>query len=341
MRYLKIYALCLGVFLLILASDNSDINAQEDLVKFQFDLNRPVVRHGGNNEWDARHTAPGAVVFHNGQFHMFRNGYRGWPQPSQVGYLTSEDGVRWTEVMEQPVFSHGSVPFNTARLALLTSAIVEDDGTWVFYFAPFNSQGNPTLGVLRATAATPTSPWVMDDHVLLEPGRDGEWDENFMAITNVIKNDEGYFLYYAAGNNAGDMAIGLATSDDGIQWSKNNNPSTSGTFSESDPVLRKTENWEVNIQDPRVVNTPDGWVMLYSSFDGNFRNQGYNIAISDDGIHWEKIQSTPVLARSDINRNPWYPELAYRNGIYYFYLEADTFDGGTDIFVSTFSGSFR
>lgn len=341
MRWLKYSFLTLSLLLSISTLTGTDINAQEDLVKFEFDLNNPVVRHGTRTDWDSRHTAPGAVVFHDDQFHMFRNGYRGWPQPSQVGYLTSDDGINWTEAEEDPVFTHSDVPLSGVRLALLTSAIVEDDGTWAFYFAPFNGNGAATLGVLRATANTPTSQWVMDEGVLLEPGGEGEWDENFLAITNVVKAEDGYFLYYAAGDNDGNMAIGLATSPDGIEWTKHNDPSTGAPFAESDPVLVRTEDWEVNIQDPRVVQTPDGWVMLYSSFNGNFVNQGYGMAISSDGVQWEKLQAVPVLARSEVRQNPWYPELAYHDGTYYFYLEADTFDGGTDIFVSTYANALR
>lgn len=60
---------------------------------------------GSRSEWDGQYTDPGAVVYHDGQFHMFRNGFNGWPASVQVGYLTSADGVAWTEVSEDPVFT--------------------------------------------------------------------------------------------------------------------------------------------------------------------------------------------------------------------------------------------
>jgi beta-xylosidase len=86
-----------------------------------------------------------------------------------------------------------------------------------------------------------------------------------------------------------------------------------------------------------VERTPDDWAMLYSSFDG----QGYGMAISENGVHWERVQQSPMLARAEIALNPWYPELVYHDGVYFFYIEADTFDGGTNIYVSTYEGSLR
>ena len=56
----------------------------------------PIVSKGESGTWDDRYTDPGAVVFYDGIFHMFRNGFRGYPAESQVGYVTSTDGYTWT-----------------------------------------------------------------------------------------------------------------------------------------------------------------------------------------------------------------------------------------------------
>jgi len=49
----------------------------------------PVVPRGIAGSWDDRFTDPGAVVYYDGMFHMFRNGFRGFPAASQVGYVTA------------------------------------------------------------------------------------------------------------------------------------------------------------------------------------------------------------------------------------------------------------
>ena len=348
MRLITLTALLLLIAGLTYGYNAIAIQDQEDeaetppaLVKFQFNLSNPVFRHGNFSDWDSRHVAPGAVVFDGEMFHMFRNGYRGWPQRSQVGYMTSQDGLNWEDSETSPVFLSVDVPFQNIGPSLLTAALLEDDGTWVFYFAIFNTNASTTLGIARATAPSPTGPWVMDEDFVLLPGADGEWDSRAVSINDVIKTPDGYRMYYVGDSGDRQTAIGLAFSEDGITWVKHNDPNTNDApYAESDPILeRDPDSWEINPQDPRVSITPDGWILFYSSFNGNFRNQGYGIATSEDGISWTRLQDEPVMARSEITLNPWYPEFIYADGTYYFYLEADAFDGGTHIYLSTYEGS--
>ena len=48
---------------------------------------QPIVPNGEPGTWDDRFTDPGAVIYHDGIFHMFRNGFRGFPAESQWGML--------------------------------------------------------------------------------------------------------------------------------------------------------------------------------------------------------------------------------------------------------------
>ncbi len=311
--------------------------AQDTTILFEFETDA-VVRYGPRNEWDGRHTSAGAVVYHDGLFHMFRNGYPRWLAPTGIGYLTSEDGITWEEVQEDPVFTQDQIPFEVAT-TLLTAAIPEDDGTWTFYFGLFHRQApRAPWGIVRATADSPTGTWTVDEEYVIMPGSEGAWDDHAITITSVLRTDEGYRMYYTADDGEA-WAIGLATSEDGIHWAKYDDPETTElAYAESDPILIKDSDWEIHIQDPRVVQTPDGYVMLYSSFDGSFNNQGYNLAMSEDGIHWERLSDVPILPRETFPRNPWYPSLVYHDDIYYAYFEVDS-RAGTDIFVATYKGS--
>lgn len=312
---ITLFVLTLGLMTSLFAA------AQDEPEGIVFDFrDEAVVEYGERSDWDSRHTSAGAVIYHDGQFHMFRNGYRGWPLPSQVGYLVSDDGVNWTEVQEDPVFLHEDVPFDV-KLTLLNSAHVEDDGTWVFYFSlwPEDQTMRPS-GMVRATADSPTGTWTMHDEILIEPGPEGAWDGNFIGISSVLKTEDGYMMFYG-GNDGDEWAVGLATSEDGLTWEK-----------QPEPVLTKAFDWEQAIQDPRVVQTEDGFVMLY-----NGGNEVYNFATSEDGLIWERVQETPIIPRSTFRRHPWLPTLAYHEGIYFAYIEVDS-RVGTDVFVGTYAG---
>lgn len=167
----------------------------------------------------------------------------------------------------------------------------------------------------------------MDDVIYIPRGNEGEWDSGFIGLGDIVEIDEVYHFYYAGTDGNGNYGIGLATSIDGIAWEKHPSPLLVDTL----------DTWEVDIQDPRVVTVDDGYVMLYSSFNSNGRNQGYNFAFSEDGVLWERLYDNPVVPPNTFRRSPWVPELMYNDDTYYVYLEVDN-RAGTDIFVGMYSG---
>ena len=119
---------------------------------------------------------------------MFRNGFQGWPAPVQIGYLTSDDGINWTEASEDPVMMSTDVPY--AKVAALASdALVLDDGTWVLYFYTWDpSPARMSPGAIgRATASDPLGPWTPDPEPVLNPGSEGSWDELEVDAPRIVK----------------------------------------------------------------------------------------------------------------------------------------------------------
>jgi hypothetical protein len=70
--------------------------------------------------------------------------------------------------------------------------------------------------------ATKEHPFAESDPVLIT-GNKGEWDSQQVWTSCVLKNSNGYEMYYGGGatiNNFRNMAAGYATSYDGIDWEK-------------------------------------------------------------------------------------------------------------------------
>lgn len=329
MRIIRLFliAMCLLTSLLTLTIIAQDDDEGEGL-RFTVDDQNPMVINGrAYAEWDGRHTVPGTVFYHDGQFHMFRAGYRGWPLPAGVGYMVSDDGLTWEEPQEAPVLPAEDMPFgDDIDLALLSSGLVDADGTWVLYFFIFPSAGSSgKTSMVRATAPDPLGPWTMSADILLATGSEGEWDADNIGAPHVMLVDGEYRAYYFSG-----VGIGMATSPDGITWTKYDDPSTTeAPYAESDPVFFASDNedaWDYEtVADPTVLITPDGWVMLYNSFQGMNPNtwvggeRGYSLAISDDGINWERLQDEPMwMNQRDMNipRDSWYGQLAYHDDVY-------------------------
>lgn len=113
------------------------------------------------------------------------------------------------------------------------------------------------------------------------------WDSAHVAHPSIIKDGAGYKMYYESYGVLAGGAIGLATSADGVHWTRYNaNPILTGTPGAWD---------ERQAISPTVLKEGSVYKMWYTSLSqaGNWRNFiGY--ATSTDGIHWTK-HPTPVL----------------------------------------------
>ena len=292
----------------------------------------PIVTHNPSPQIENSYINPGAVLFHEGKFHMFFNSFTAWPGLVLVGYMTSEDGYQWEMVQDEPVFTTDQIPFGDGN-ADVSSVVVLEDGTWVLYF---HTVGGGEIGL--ATSDSPLGPWAVNPEPILMPGPQGAWDRRGLGWPSVGHDGNAYFMYYGAQDRV--FSIGLATSADGLHWEKYNDPATTEEkYEESDPVLVNETNWEsVKVDRPRVAFSPDGYVMIYQ---GGVRVENRGLAVSQDGIHWEKYPENPLFTSHDFpipTAKTWDTNLLYHDGTYYYFMELGSLSG-TDLYLTTHEGS--
>lgn len=127
--------------------------------------------------------------------------------------------------------------------------------------------------------------------IVLNVGSAGEWDSKWLDTPEIVRTPTDYKLYYY-----GDVvdtfpphspAIGLATSSNGINWTKHpNNP----IFTKGDSL-----SWEGRwIESPAVLYDNGIYKMWYTGVPYDWRIRiGY--ATSPDGVNWTKYPGNPVL----------------------------------------------
>jgi predicted GH43/DUF377 family glycosyl hydrolase len=113
-----------------------------------------------------------------------------------------------------------------------------------------------------------------------------KWEEKDVFNPAAIVRDGKIWLLYRAedkiGKFAGTSRIGLASSKDGLHFQKQPEPVF---FPDNDSL--KIYEWEGGVEDPRVVESPDGkYIMTYTSYDG--KTARLMLAISDDLNRWNK-----------------------------------------------------
>lgn len=112
------------------------------------------------------------------------------------------------------------------------------------------------------------------------------WQEKDVVNPAAVVRDGKVHLLFRAedtvGRFAGTSRIGLATSEDGVSFTRRAEPVL---YPEID--FMQPYEWEGGCEDPRVVEREDGtYVMTYTAFDGAVARLA--IATSRDLVHWTK-----------------------------------------------------
>lgn len=140
--------------------------------------------------------------------------------------------------------------------------------------------------------------WSKKPNPVLYPGSDWEYQ---IASSYVIKINDLYYLYYTS-RNMPFYKIGLAISNDGINFTKYSN----------NPILTNEMAWEGSgVLYPTIFRENNIFKMIYMNAQGT----GFGLAHSVDGINWTKDPQNPFF-RKDQTANNWgIANIAYPNVI--------------------------
>jgi hypothetical protein len=170
-----------------------------------------------------------------------------------------------------------------------------DANNWRMYY-----QAKDASNKYRTKLATSTDGglnWVRQG-VVLDVGGVGEWDEFYAGMRNIIKLPDNtfYAAYEGRSTSNGLISGGVAKSVDGITWTK------IGQVIEADPLNYPHEGTGGLVNDVKYINGV--YVMMYGtkqSTNTNVQNtvRYINIAISYDGITYNRYPGNPIINLSD------------------------------------------
>ncbi len=209
------------------------------------------------------------------------------------------------------------------------SGDIDDPSSYKFTYAPsvfFDSTANlykmwfcyqafgfgVTFNLGYAVSTDGTNWLVYAKNPVMRIGSSGSFDAVGILDPFVIKDGTGYRLYYT-GYNGSVWQTGVATSPDGIKWTKYS----------GNPILTvRPGTWEsVTSNDPKVYFTGSQYVMLYSGFNGT--NYEIGLATSPDGFNWTKSPQNPILRRGPVgswDQNSVVANALFvKNGKYYLF----------------------
>lgn len=201
--------------------------------------------------------APGARII-DGKVHLFYQTYGNGPRDA-ICHAVSTDGLNFQRDASNPVFRPIG-DWNSGRA--IDAEVFPVGDRLLLYFATRDPAGKvQMLGVAGADLKSDfsRSTWrQLSDAPILRP--ELPWEKNCIEAPTLLRHEDTLYLFYAGGYNNDPQQIGVATSKDGLQW----------TRLSREPLLAHGRAGEWNSSEsghPGVLADDDGRTWLF--FQGN------------------------------------------------------------------------
>jgi predicted GH43/DUF377 family glycosyl hydrolase len=288
----------------------------------------------GPQPWDSTWVFYPEVFFDGAIYRMWYTGYD--ESALQIGYATSVDRTTWTK-LSNPVLSGG--PPGSWDEGVIDASVTYDGTTYHMWY---RGEDGINTRIGYATSADGVI-WGKADSVnpVLDIGIPGSWDDVWVMHPTVIFDGTTYHMWYMGwGGNI--PQIGYATSPNGYNWHKYDDPSTvNPPFAESDPVMSPGPpgSWDAaGVLSPCVIYNGTTYQMWYVGGDSLSPGTPFPVggkigyATSSDGITWSKADSiNPVLevglpgAWDGIGIGD--PDVIFDGNTYHMYYDGSGWDG--------------
>ncbi|MBT3253473.1 MAG: hypothetical protein HN995_14345 [Candidatus Marinimicrobia bacterium] len=207
-------------------------------------------------------------------------------------------------------------------LAVINPTVLYEDGAYKMWF------GGRNVGLpIQIGYATSQDGIVWDElsDPVLTIGSAGDFDSQDIKAICVLHDETEYKMYYTATNASAMPRLGLATSPDGIAWTKY----------PQNPILELGEpgSWNESRSHNASVLKRDGlYYLWFTGRNVNF-DIGMGLAYSSDGITWEEDQQNPVFMMS--------PNISWESDYPTFPAVIEREDGSLLMAYMGFDGLYR
>ena len=283
---------------------------------------------------------PGAVMVDAGTYHAWVVAFAETPGTQDVHHLTSADAITWTLQLDD---SLAGLSDGLGDPGAMPTSVLQIGDDWVMYLTGTLATEREGWDIWRATAPRLDGPWTRDEEPVLRRGPAGAWDAGALDFPSIVALEEGYAMVYSAvpSDQRATGSIGRATSTDGVEWTKGDDPDTTGeAFAESDPVATPGLCGgfdERAILQPRLIPSEIGFLMAYAGYSGEAASRPQvGFAGSADGTAWSCQWPAPALDTSGLTGEGVHTIAAFQLGPSPALLVEWLADGGTDVYLAEF-----
>ncbi len=185
--------------------------------------------------------------------------------------------MTWKKCVKNPIPALAAEPGTWREGASMTVDVIDQGDKWQIFYVG-KKDGQDSIGIASAPKTGFDGVVWKDDprNPILTPGEPGSYDSKHIVDPAAVEWDSKYYLYYSAIGDGPD-SLGLAISEDGLNFKK-----------EDEPVMVGRA--------PEVVKF-DGQLYMFYSMDSPKGGYEFHLATSSDGKHF--TPEGPVFTPSE------------------------------------------
>ncbi|GAB3970949.1 hypothetical protein GCM10028806_19950 [Spirosoma terrae] len=228
--------------------------------------------------------APGALI-RDGRVHLFYQTY-GNGRKDAICHAVSSDGIQFTRNPTNPIFRPAISDWSCGR-AIDAEVFPFKDQYFLYFATRDTSYKIQQLGIAVAPLTTSFNreDWkqVATNGPILKP--ELPWEGECIEAPSIIERNGTLYMFYAGAYNNWPQQVGVATSQDGVHWTRLQN----------DPFLRNgsPDSWNASESGhPHIFSDKSGKTYLF--FQGN-NDKGKTWFLSNLPVNWKG--NKPVLGK--------------------------------------------
>jgi hypothetical protein len=208
---------------LVLLTSCDDSTTRRSPTAFSI-VENSTLRPGPPGSWDENIRERGWFMYENGAFHAWYGGWRGKydhnvPGLVKLGYAFSTDGVNWMKHPGNPIYE---------QIWIEDVCVVKSDSTYYMYAEDEYTGNGENVHIVLYTSSDRIN-WTRHGTVLEKVGEG--WESHEAATPTVWKEGNLWYMLYEGIGHSTAGQVGLATSSNGINWTRHsNNPVLANPF---------------------------------------------------------------------------------------------------------------
>ena len=193
----------------------------------------------------------------------------------------------WIDYQNNPILTSSGNYYDYYGIA--QPVVLYDEGIYKMWCLGLDYTGGGRSHIVYAESNDGLIWTAYSGNPVLSPGNYGHWDSGNVQPGAVIKDGGIYKMFYTGWSDQySNWNIGLATSINGINWTKH-----------PQPILYGTSGWEYQIIVSSVIKINNQYYLYYTG--RNSSNYAIGLATSSYGINFTKYSGNPVL----VSDAPW------------------------------------